>query len=261
MNAVASTNPVKSAGALLLESLLREVAQLPKPWLQTPEREQQVVIDRLRASTEKAVRNLVQSVAASDYPHIAAMVESVTFKDGVKATLKLTKENGTHELADRTGSQVIVTMIDPMRYLEGIERIRGAADQPDMFHEEPENPINEIAEHVAAAQPDTLHDLLTQLRVNVDREVAHAWTEQERVVVWEWANAYAENADTAPARPHWLPMPDSGEVITLEGEGELDDDVEQTLADLSDVPDELASVPPVVAYGGKKRGRKSAEAH
>lgn len=200
MNAV-----TESAGTTLLKALLNEIRQLPKPWEQTPEREQMVVIDRLREATQHAVRKLVVAVTSSEYPHITAMVESVTFKEGVKAVLKLTKEDGTHELADRTGSQVVVTMVDPARYIEGIERVRAAADQTDMFHEEQSASDDPRAEMTV----DTLLQQLAKLGVNVAADVAAEWTEQERVVAWDWALTFEEHGDDCKiARPHWLPIPE-----------------------------------------------------
>lgn len=222
MNAV-----TESAGSTLLKALINEVEQLPKPWQQTPEREQQVVIDRLRTATENAVRKLVIAITASDYPHITAMVESVAFKDGVKAALKLTKDAGAFELANRTGSQVVVTMVDPARYLEGIEQIRGTADQGDMFHEEQQQTASDDPR--AQMSVDSLVAQLAKLGVRVDVAAAAEWSEQKRVAAWNWALEYEDHGeDCTIARPHWLPIPEP--VVTDASESPAENDEQNSEA-------------------------------
>lgn len=200
----------QSAGSMLLSALMNEVRQLGKPWEQTPEREQEVVIDRLRRAVEVSVRNVVQTIAASSFPRIPATVESVTFKDGVKAVLTLSKgEDGTHALADATGGQAMVVLATHSQFLEGLESVKADADQSDMFGADSCNSTAASGNEEAVRDADSLLVKLRSLAVFPVESAVALWTEQERTVAWEWALAYEQDADRCTiARPHWLPIPD-----------------------------------------------------
>lgn len=200
MNAIAIT---ESAGAVLLRALLNEVKQLPKPWQQVPEREQEVVIDRLRRATESAMRQAVLAIATGRFPTVPATVESVLFKDGVKAVLTLSKgAAGTHELADATGHDALVVIASVSEFLEGLDRVKADADQGDMF-----SGTGEFESVVEGGDEVSVQELLARVHVSVDEETCDAWTDQEVSVAAAWAIAYANDPEKAPARPHWLPVP------------------------------------------------------
>jgi hypothetical protein len=200
MNAV-----TESAGTTLLKALINEVQQLQKPWQQLTEREQEVVIFRLRQAVESSVRSLVNRIAAADFPSIPAVADSVTFKDGIKAALTVKDEEGALRIAKARGTSVMVVIASADQLLQGIERVKGEVDQADMFHEEQ----SESEDPRAQMSVDSLREKLDQLRVYVGGDVAAQWTEQERVVAWEWALAFEEHGDDCTiARPHWLPIPE-----------------------------------------------------
>lgn len=194
----------ESAGTTLLKALLNEIAQLPKPWQQTSAKEQEVVIDRLRNAVAVSVRAAVSRIAAGSFQRIAAEVESVTFKDGVKAVVQLPKgDAGTHTLADKTGGQVMIVIANEAEFVDGMQDVEADEDQPDMFGEEPAEPTSD-----ALADTDRLLTKLAELGVRPGIEAA-AWTERERAVAWEWALAYEADGDECKiARPHWLPIPE-----------------------------------------------------
>lgn len=208
----AQVQPHESAGAALLDALINEIRQLPKPWQQTSEAEQQVVIDRLRRSVENAVRSLVGTIAAARFARIPATIDSVTFKDGVKAVLKLSKGySGTYELAENTGGPALVVLASHQQFVDGIERIKADADQPDMF-QAPEGIDDEGTSEIEEQSADSLVEHLAAVNVHVDADTAGAWTERQRAVAWEWVLAYKELGEACTiARPHWLPVPQKPE--------------------------------------------------
>lgn len=231
----------ESAGTTLLKALLNEIRQLPKPWEETPEREQEVVIDRLRRAIDSSVRSLVRVIAGGSFPHIPATVESVAFKDGVKAVLTLSKgHDGTHALADATGGQAMVVLANAQEFLEGMERIQAENDQRDMFEQEYaavssegwQKLIDSLEKGPAEDQPELrsigeqCQEILARVHVYVELEVCEQWTEQECTVAAYWALQFAKDPDTAPARPHWLPLPDPSRAQAAEGE--QTDDAEDT---------------------------------
>ena len=124
----------ESAGTTLLKALLTEVQQLQKPWANTPQAEQQNVIDRLRLRVEDAVREAVLRIASGAQSRIRATVESVTFKDGVKAVLQLSRGNPeTHALADATGGTVLIVLTEVEEHVDGMHTVKPDPDQRELL--------------------------------------------------------------------------------------------------------------------------------
>jgi hypothetical protein len=115
---------VKSAKDIAREFLLGEVMSaamkqlrsLDKPWLRLPEAQQKRVIDQVQADVSSAIKEAVEVIASDDRTRFRASVESVTFKDGVKAVLQMGNTEASHELADTAGSTVLVVIENPNRY-------------------------------------------------------------------------------------------------------------------------------------------------
>lgn len=125
-------------GQRLLKKLHEEIAQLGQPWVNTPEREQNRIIDRMRNTVEAEVRGLVSTIAGAGFAWAPSALESLTIKDGAKATLILTRgTEAMHAFADRVGSAVVVVFADPQEYLERMHEIKAMADQPRLPLDEP----------------------------------------------------------------------------------------------------------------------------
>lgn len=94
--------------------------------------------------------------------------------------------------------------------------------------EEPPAPAKSMGQQV--------HEFLAAVRCHVALEVCEKWTEQECTVAAFWALEQAKNPDTAPARPHWLPIPDPivvayAEADDISEEAAHDDDDSTTTDD------------------------------
>jgi hypothetical protein len=251
-----------SAGANLLKTLITQIEKLPKPWLQLSQSEQERVIFHLREGVESSVRTVVKTIASGNFMNIPASVDSVTFKDGVKAVLKLAKgSDSTHMLADAQGGQVLIVIASPGEYIEGIENVKAKADQSELFEQHdidvntPQTivTINPAPEMPApdSGVPQTVFGLLRAIGVPVQFETVQGWTKEQLIVAAEWIGAYT---DTPPgemcaiARPHWIPIPEltaapSDETIVLESEErETDDDDNETTFTDDDDDDDLDDV-------------------
>lgn len=133
-----TTPIVNSVGGKLLAALLQEVRRLDKPWPNTPEAEQQRVIDRLRTAVDEAVRGAVNSVAQGGFPFAVGNLESLGIKDGVKAQVKFARtDEAVHTLMDAVGTMVLIVFADHNAFTEGMERIKADVDQPELPLEEP----------------------------------------------------------------------------------------------------------------------------
>lgn len=103
----------------LMASAMRQLRSLDKPWLRLPEAKQKEILDEVRADVQIAIRQAVEVIATDDRTRFVAQVESVTFKDGVKAVLTMPNTAASHELADTAGGRVYVVIEDPARYTGG----------------------------------------------------------------------------------------------------------------------------------------------
>jgi hypothetical protein len=117
----------------LLEALVLEIKLLERPWDAMPQAQQDELIERLRRRLLDNMRKAIAAIVSDQRPVLPATVESVTFKDGIKATLKISKHAvGRHDLADCEGSDVIIVIVDPSQYMQGVHDVRGAPDQGEI---------------------------------------------------------------------------------------------------------------------------------
>lgn len=123
----------ETVGKLLMGALYDEITNLRTMWAVTPQQQQQELLDRLRSQVGQAVHIAVKRIAVGGFVHIAAVVESLTIKDGAKAVCQLSRgSQALHELADRVGSQAVIVFADPNEFTEGMDQIKAMADQPEL---------------------------------------------------------------------------------------------------------------------------------
>jgi len=114
-----------------MAAAMKQLRALDKPWLRLPEAKQREVIDEVRDQVAYAIRNAVEIIATDDRTRFVAAVESVTFKDGVKAVLTMSNSDASHELANTAGGRVYVVIEDPNRYTFGGANVpKAEPDQP-----------------------------------------------------------------------------------------------------------------------------------
>jgi hypothetical protein len=133
-NETPAIKPVIAAQASLGKDLLIAMVEAirktsPAAWSSMAQEQQQDVIDGLAHRIQVHVVQAVSTLAQAEHIVIEAHVDSVTFKDGVKATLTAMKGDGAHQLADAQGSSVLVVITDATKYLETMDQVRGDADQ------------------------------------------------------------------------------------------------------------------------------------
>ena len=111
-----------------MAAAMTQLRTLDKPWLRLPEAQQKDIIDKVRDQVSVAIRKAVEIIATDDRTRFVASVESVTFKDGVKAVLTMSNSIASHELADTAGGRVYIVIEDPGRYTQQ----SGAVPQADL---------------------------------------------------------------------------------------------------------------------------------
>lgn len=98
-------------------SAMRQLRALEKPWLRMLEKDQKEVIVEVLDDCRQAINKAVELIATDARTCFVAQLDSVTFKDGVKAVLQMPNTPASHELADTAGGSVYVVIEDPRRYL------------------------------------------------------------------------------------------------------------------------------------------------
>lgn len=117
----------------LIKVAMQEIKGMPFAWGALPEKDQQKVIERITDKFTAAVRQAVMHIAADGWPHLVADVDSVTFKDGIKCQLTVAKQSADrHELADATGTVVLIVLPNIQKHLEG-DIPKATPDQPELI--------------------------------------------------------------------------------------------------------------------------------
>lgn len=119
----------------LVKASTAEWKSLSKPFLKMAEFEQEGLLRRTAQKIEAAVKEAIEIVASGARLTFRADVDSVTFKDGVKVTMKLAKSEHAHTLADKSGSSVLIVVEDFARYMNPGDSTKGQPDQPPLFDE------------------------------------------------------------------------------------------------------------------------------
>lgn len=120
--------------AQITETLIDEIRALDKPWHQTPEAEQAVVIARLSDRVYNAMQNAVQVMSAVGHKAVICNLFSVTFKDGVRAVVTVAPGSHLrHDLADYATKDVVLVLSDPGVFMQGLQDIKPDADQPKLI--------------------------------------------------------------------------------------------------------------------------------
>lgn len=140
-------------GGKLLALCVKQLESFKVPWNMTAEKNQEIALAKMREVIGKAVNDAVLIIASDRRPTLRAKVDSVTFKDGVKAVLTLGgSTDGRHDLADAAGGTVLLCLI-PGEYATGTEKVAASSDQRGLDLQEPAG--NETADTKSAPPADS----------------------------------------------------------------------------------------------------------
>lgn len=114
----------------LMKVVVEQLKALPKPWQSLSESEQGHFLGRIELQCADAVRQAIRIIAAKGQINVPATVESVTFKDGVKAVLKLVSATeGSLDLALAAGHIVAIIIPQGDHLVEGDGKPEPEPDQ------------------------------------------------------------------------------------------------------------------------------------
>lgn len=115
----------------ILQRLRYEQSKLP--WNKRSETEQLETVHQVEAAVRTAVGNAVELIASHGRAVIRATIETVTIKDGIKATLSMSKfDENRHMLADAQGGTVLLVLADADEFVGEQGAVEIIPDQPTM---------------------------------------------------------------------------------------------------------------------------------
>ena len=129
------TEAVEIAAETMLGDLMAlcvgELKAAPEVWQKMSEEMQDDVIQRAEDQCRAAVDKATLIIAAGGIAgSVVAAVDSVTFKDGVKITLKCpSADQGVHALADCQGDNVLIVISDSDQFSNTDSAPQAEADQ------------------------------------------------------------------------------------------------------------------------------------
>jgi hypothetical protein len=125
-----------SVGEALLRGALAEIQTLGVPWIITPEKQQQDIIDRMRMQIEHLVDVAVRRIASTGFESVPVTIDSLAIKDEAKAVLLLSRHgDGLHTVADQVGAKATLVFADPAAFLDNMRGVQAEADQRPLFDE------------------------------------------------------------------------------------------------------------------------------
>lgn len=117
----------------LMSMILDMAKALPKPWQQMSEVDQEMWLEKVDIRVTAAVEKCVNIIASRDAAPFPAVVDSVTFKSGVKISLKMDKASeGAHQVADHTGHSVLITVVETADLVSDNHKPTADKDQPQI---------------------------------------------------------------------------------------------------------------------------------
>ena len=198
----------------LLALCVSQLEALKTPWNMTSEKNQQISLDKMREVVEREVRRAVMVIATERAPRLTATVESVTFKDGIKAVLTLDKHSeGRHDLADSEGTTVLIVMANPEQFTGGMEKTGAAPDQTALgLASQPE--ILERKDGTYSVMKDGVP--MVGGESFADHAAAEAWLQKQLGVEKKKAEGKKGKKDAAPQPPPPAEAPPPEKPLDLE---------------------------------------------
>lgn len=117
----------------LMQVVIGNLEKMKTPWAHTSEKNQEIALNAMRQLVDQAVTQAVMVINSERKPRLNATVDSVTFKDEIKATLTLGKSTeGRHSLADAAGSTICIILANPEQFTTGGDKVKPQPDQKQL---------------------------------------------------------------------------------------------------------------------------------
>lgn len=116
----------------ILDRLRHE--QNKRAWHERSEAEQRDTVHQVETAVRHAVTQAIEIIAAGGLRTIKASIEQITVKDGIKATLTMSKfDENRHNLIDATGKTVLIVVADPEDFTGERAEVQITPDQMEIL--------------------------------------------------------------------------------------------------------------------------------
>lgn len=130
----------ESMGRDILKLIVDELRTQPNHWMRMSQEEQGRALERIRATVKQIVRDTSSIIMSTNFTMVAAELDGITIKDGVKINLSMTANDpNRHALYDAKGKSCLLVLADAEQWLERMEDVKAAADQKDWLEEQDRN--------------------------------------------------------------------------------------------------------------------------
>lgn len=224
----------ETLGRDMLDALVQELDRMPEAWPRMAQHQQEQTIRRLEVTVRNLIRDALAILLQGEYPACRAVVESVQFKDGIKAVIKVARtEHSRYELAEHVGTPVVVVLHNPERYYERMETVKSQKGQGSLF-DGPRDPNDAVQGMDADAPRDAPNDkplgdeppadagdlelerdplwkqasdALTRIGILVDDETAQGWSDEQCTEAAFWVKLVEDKGRKAPPPPKFITLP------------------------------------------------------
>lgn len=200
----------------LTQTMRQELHAMPAAWSSLSEDQQGAILTRVAQRCRAAIAEVVRIVATQNRPSMNALVDSVTFKDGIRVVLKLPPgAPDRYSLADASGQQVLILVTHAENLMGGeSEAIKPDPVQRSLHLDESANAGSGEPKKKTTAGGRDNAELALRLRAalcgDIPVDELAQWKLKDYREALTWADAFvsALNGGTpqenAPAIPAWL---------------------------------------------------------
>lgn len=187
----------------LMQVVKSELSAQTEPWRKMTEEEQTKALERICKGVESAIDEAVRIIATENRPIISATVDSVTFKDGIKATIKLPQHSpGGHELADSTGHMVMIVVGGSEAYKGGAGEVKADPAQASLL-------LQDIADGKTGTLSAADEKLAQNMRLFgyiVPPAIVASWTKKERKEIEQFLGGTNDKGEPQSIKPYNISM-------------------------------------------------------
>lgn len=117
----------------LMSTAINLAKALPAPWQQLSEEKQSEWLEAVEKQCASTIDRAVPQILSGSIETVRATVDSVTFKKGIKAALKMPRSGkGAHALADAEGTDVFILIADTAHLVAPDGKPEPDPDQPEI---------------------------------------------------------------------------------------------------------------------------------
>lgn len=123
----------KRLGETLLEIIMEQLQDLPRPWVSMTADQQDAVLERATLRVRDGVKETIRALSSRGKHHVVCTLDQITIKKGAKAVLSIPASLLDEHLLDSVGEPVILVLAGSLQEAEGIQKPAPTDDQAQLL--------------------------------------------------------------------------------------------------------------------------------